>query len=235
MADQSGGRSVSCVVATFNSGRWVGEAIDSVLGQSERPGEVIVVDGGSSDDTTERARAFGERVRVIEIPDQGPAATRNRGIAEAAGDLVAFLDGDDLWHVEKLERQLARFEERPELQCSVTHAQNFWEASAADEADAMRGHPRAAPVPGYATTSLLARREVFSLVGPLDDSLWYSDSTDWFLRARTAGVVIELMPDVLVRRRLHDRNLTRRGTAAGRAEYLALLRRSLAQRRSPGS
>lgn len=220
------------MVATFNSGRFVRAAIDSILAQTHAPLEVIVVDGDSNDDTVEQAAGYGEPVRVVRMADESPPATRNRGIAEARGELIGFLDGDDLWHPEKLERQLARFRERPELQCSVTHAQSFWEEELAAEAERLRDHPRADPVAGYATTSLLARREVFSIVGPLDERLWYADSTEWFLRAREAGIVIELIDDVLVRHRMHDRNLSRRGTAASRNEYLTLLRRSIAARGS---
>jgi glycosyltransferase involved in cell wall biosynthesis len=227
----AGRETISCIVVTHNAVAYIREALDSVLGQTHSPSEVIVIDSGSSDGTPDVAAAYGSAVRVVRIPDVAPPSARNRGIDEAGGDLIAFLDGDDVWHREKLQRQVGRFRERPELQCSLTYAQNFWASELAEEGERYREQPRARPIPGYATTSLLARREVFDVVGRLNADLWYADSTDWFLRARERGIEMELLPEVLLYRRVRPGSLTRRGAAQGRQEYLALLRESIARRR----
>lgn len=88
---------VSVIVPTYNCARFVGAAIDSVLGQSYHPIEVVVVDDGSSDDTLAALSGFGERIRVFKQPNGGPAAARNHAVAQARGEYLAFLDGDDLW------------------------------------------------------------------------------------------------------------------------------------------
>ena len=99
---------VSVVIPTYDRGRVVGEAIDSALAQSHRHLEVIVVDDGSTDDTAARVgRRRHRRVRYLRRPHAGVSSARNAGIAAATGDLVAFLDSDDLWKPDKLEAEVA--------------------------------------------------------------------------------------------------------------------------------
>lgn len=227
-----GGPLVSCIVPAYNSAEHVGAAVESILAQTHRPLEVLVCDDGSEDATVEIASAFGAPVRVLEQETAGPAATRNLGIGAAQADFLAFLDADDLWAPQKLERQLAQFSERAELDCSLTHVRMFWSGDAEDEAERYAGHARAGDVPGYATTTLLARRSAFDRVGLLDPSLWFSDATDWFLRATDAGLRIEVLPEVLTYHRMHATNITRRREGASRREFLAIVRRSLERRRA---
>jgi len=88
---------VSVVVPTYNCGRFIAQCIDSVLAQPGWPLEVVVVDDGSTDDTMDVLARYGDRLRVFRQANRGPAAARNRAIAEARGDFIAFIDGDDLW------------------------------------------------------------------------------------------------------------------------------------------
>ncbi|MEP7150038.1 MAG: glycosyltransferase family A protein [Acidobacteriota bacterium] len=102
-------KSVSVVIPTYNYGRFAADAIRSVLAQTRPPDEIIVVDDGSTDDTTEAVKQFGEKVRYIRQNNAGVCAARNRGVRESTGDLIAFLDADDTWERTNLEKQLARF------------------------------------------------------------------------------------------------------------------------------
>jgi len=106
---------VSVVIPTYNYGRFLAEAIESSLGQTEKPLEVIVVDDGSTDNTDEVARSFGDHVRYIRQENLGVCAARNRGVAESRGELVAFSDADDSWVATKLEKQTALFDVDPEI------------------------------------------------------------------------------------------------------------------------
>jgi glycosyltransferase involved in cell wall biosynthesis len=226
---------VSCVVPAFNSGRYIGEALDSILAQTYSNIEIIVSDDGSTDDTASVVARRGEHIRYLKQETAGPAATRNLGTAASKGELLAFLDADDLWHEQKLERQLDRFHSRPELEACVTHAQMFWIPGLEQEAEEYRENPRSEAVPGYATTTLLAKRSVFERVGSFRTDLWFSDATDWFMRARESGVVIELMPDVLTYHRMHERNLTRRRSEASKVEFARVVGESLIRRRAAGA
>jgi glycosyltransferase involved in cell wall biosynthesis len=103
----SRGSLVSVIVAAYNSAPYIAAAIDSVLAQTHRPIEVIVVDDGSTDDTRARLEPYRGRLQYVFQPNAGPAAARNTGLARAQGDYIAFLDADDVWLPEKLETQLA--------------------------------------------------------------------------------------------------------------------------------
>ena len=223
---------ISVVVPIFNGERFLAEALDSILAQSYPSFEVIAADDGSTDGSRAVVEGYGGRVRWVSQPTAGPAATRNLGVREAHGDFLAFLDPDDLWHREKLERQVAHFAARPELQLCVTHVQVFW--ADPEEAARYRDHPRAQPIPGYATTSLLARRSAFERIGDFNTGLWFSDATEWFMRATEAGLPLELLRDVLVYHRMHQANLTRRRDDASRDEFLQVVKASLERRRAAG-
>ncbi|HYL81892.1 MAG TPA: glycosyltransferase, partial [Candidatus Acidoferrum sp.] len=111
---------VSVIIPTYNSAGFVVEAVRSVLAQTHSPVEIIVVDDGSTDATAESLRPYAERIRYLYQQNRGVAAARNAGIAVARGDLLAFLDADDMWVPDKLERQLACLDRRPQV--GVTHA-----------------------------------------------------------------------------------------------------------------
>lgn len=97
---------VSVVVPCYNAERFIAETIQSVLQQSVLPIEILIIDDGSTDDSRRIAETFGDPVRVIVQENQGESVARNRGIDEARGEWIAFLDADDLWESNKLQRQL---------------------------------------------------------------------------------------------------------------------------------
>ncbi len=223
---------VSCIVPVHNGERYLGETLDSIAAQSHRPIEVIVVDDGSTDDSPAIARTHRSGARVVSQPQAGHAAARNRGVAAAAGAFVAFLDADDLWLPGKLARQLAAFDARPELDVVFTHLESFLSPDAA--LDEVNAGELGRTIPGYSSVTLLARRRAFDTVGLFDPSLSHANDRDWFLRAADAGVATEMIPEVLVRRRLHARNRSRLLAAQSQAEYLRLLKRSIDRRRQSG-
>jgi glycosyltransferase involved in cell wall biosynthesis len=116
----SGAPRVSVVMPAYNAGRYIREAVASVLGQTEGDLELVVVDDGSTDDTAAIAATLGAadpRVRLVQQPNSGkPAIARNRGIRESRGEIVCFLDADDVWRPEKLAACLAVLDRRPDVQ-----------------------------------------------------------------------------------------------------------------------
>ena len=219
---------VSCIVPVYNGEKYLGEAIDSILGQSYRPLEVLVCDDGSTDGTAHVAARYGDAVRYLRQANAGPCAARNLGVAHALGEYLAFLDADDVWVPGKLARQMALFDARPDLDFSVGHVQNFVEADSSQSVDPAL----LVPLAGFTTVALLVRRTSFERVGVFNASLKHSSETDWFLRAEEAGAVRELLPDVLVRRRLHGSNRSVRFASRSRNEYLHTVKAALDRRRS---
>jgi glycosyltransferase involved in cell wall biosynthesis len=199
------------------------------LNQTYRPIEIIVVNDGSTDQTYAVIKQYGDRVHAFWQENAGPATARNKGLSEARADFVAFLDADDLWLPEKLERQFARFRARAELDLCLTHVQNFWVPGWEREETQYQDQRFAQPLPGYTTQALLARRVIFERIGRFNSSLRACDDTDWFLRAIDQGAVIDILPEVLVRRRLHSKNLSR--TALAYDTLAHVLKNSLERRR----
>ena len=116
---------VSVIIPTYNRRRLVQSAIRSVLCQTFTDYEVIVVDDGSTDGTTERLKKqFGDRIHLLTTNNSGVSASRNKGIANSSGEFIALLDSDDIWHEKKLEKQVTYHRENKQLQISQT--QEIW-------------------------------------------------------------------------------------------------------------
>lgn len=189
MTVYSGHPSVSVVIPTYNAGRYVTQAIDSVLAQTPQPTDILVIDDGSTDDTEERLQPYRNRVRYLPQRNQGVSASRNRGIAEAHGDFVAFLDADDVWHPRKLELQMQVFARRPEL--SFLSAQRFpWPVPAFPEVDVADPCPFLVTIPWARmvvqnqldTSSIVCRRELLNEVGPFDTRMQGPEDHDLWVR-----------------------------------------------------
>lgn len=220
---------VSCIIPAYNAEPYLAEAIDSIVAQSYASTEIIVVDDGSTDATGSVIAGYGHRVVALRQDNAGPAAALNAGIRIATGELVAFLDADDVWIPDKLTQQLARFEAHPAIDITYGHAQNFWDAEMA--APTARLNDRLAepfPAPGL---SMLARRQVFDSVGLFNQTRGHGFAIEWMLLARERGVVVDQVASVLVRRRLHATNRSRQLAANSREEFLHLMKEYLDRRR----
>jgi glycosyltransferase involved in cell wall biosynthesis len=118
---------VSVIIATYNRGYIVHEAVESVLAQTYNLIEIIVVDDGSVDNTQSVLRTYGSKIRVLEQANAGPASARNMGIQASQGDIICFLDSDDIWLPTYVERQVALLEKvGPSIPCSLGNAITFW-------------------------------------------------------------------------------------------------------------
>lgn len=225
---------VTCILPVYDGERFLAEALDSVLDQNVPDLDVVVVDDGSTDGTAAILEGFGSRLRVVRQENGGVSAARNRGLDEARGEFIAFQDCDDVWMPGKLAKQLAALRERPELDLSLGLVQNFWMDELKAEETAYKGSRFSEPAPGYLLQALVARRSAFDRVGRFDTSLGVGEDNDWFLRARDGGLTEEVIPEVLVGRRLHLENLTRKDLAS-REAILRNMKASLDRRRSGDS
>lgn len=217
--------SVSCIVPVHNGERYVAEAVQSVLQQTENV-ELIVVDDGSTDNTREILRAIDASIRCVHQQHAGVSAARNHGWRLARGDWVSFLDADDRLHPEKIARQLAVLGHRAPPAFVDCHTAWFWspELSELERRQDPRWHdPFWKAVTHGHISSWLVQRSVFAAVGPFDEGMSFSEDTDWLLRLRDSGALMQTLPDVLSWRRLHRDNVTagsRRAQVTGLARAL---------------
>jgi glycosyltransferase involved in cell wall biosynthesis len=222
---------VSCIVPVFNGERYLREALDSILAQSYREVEVVAVDDGSTDGTRSVVGMYGRQVRYVAQRNAGPAAARNTGIAASRGGLIAFLDADDLWHPDKVRLQVDRFEARQELDVCVTHIRNFWMPELREEEERLRDHFRARPLPGYSSVTMMVRRRLFDRIGSFSPELLHGADAEWFARAEDAGAVFEVLPQVLVDRRLHAASRSRQWADRSRDEFIHTMKTLVDRRR----
>ena len=204
---------VSFVIPVHNGAVYLRESVESALSQTVAPSEVIVVDDGSEDDSAAIADSFGYPVRCVRRRHAGQAAARNHGVSIASGDFIAFLDADDIALPPRIERQLSRFETRPQLDFCEAYTRNFWspEISVADRQIAPREEftHGDGPKPRLIITWLL-RRRLFQQLGGFDEQRRFGEDTAWRDRVDDANVVTEAVDEILALRRLHHNNLTRR-------------------------
>lgn len=222
--------SVGVVIPVRDGERYLGEAVESVLAQTHSPSDVVVIDDGSADGTVELAQRFAPRVRCLSQTAAGIGAARNRGVAEVGGDLLAFLDADDTWPAQRLERQLAALSTDPRPDLVFGHMEQFVSPEL-DAAVRSRFVCPEAPQPAALANTMLVPRPVFERVGPFSTTAVRSEFLEWLLRARELSLRELMLDDVVLRRRLHPSNHGRvRHEVAG--EYAVTLKRALDRRRS---
>ena len=178
---------ISVIIPTYNRADRVVAALGSVLAQTRPPDEVIVVDDGSTDNTSERLAPYHERIHYVCQPNRGPASARNTGIKQASGELVAFLDSDDLWLPKKLERQLAAFANDRALR--ICHTNEIWIRNGV-RVNPMRKHQKygghifekVLPLCIVSPSSVIMTRQLLNEMGGFDESLPACEDYDLWLR-----------------------------------------------------
>jgi glycosyltransferase involved in cell wall biosynthesis len=239
---------VSVVVTTYNQRAYVAAAIQSALRQTFADREVVVVDDGSTDGTDTIVASFGDRVRLIRQENQGVAGSRNTGVLNTRGELVAFLDGDDLWEPDKLAIQVAAADRYPQAGLVAVDGVLFDDDGSilgptllADTVRELLG-PDVTLVPRQrcygqllyqnlisTMSQVMVRRKVLDRVGPSDRSFSLSSDGDLYLRI-AARYDFAFVPRRLARWRYHARSasgpIQRRGLAWA-TDDLAILRKQL--------
>jgi glycosyltransferase involved in cell wall biosynthesis len=228
MADAQG-LTVSVIVIVRNGARFIGKALASITRSRTQPIEILVIDGGSTDGSADIARAM-PGVTVMQQMSSGIAAAYNQGIACARGCVLAFLSSDDVWLPGKLDRHVQALQDDPELLLSVCMMQHFLEPGHVMPAG-FRPELLTELRPGLVMEALVARRSAFDLVGLFDPTLSTAEDTDWFARARDAGLRIAVLPEVLLRKRVHGANASLIDPD-GHRHRLRVLRASLARKRA---
>jgi glycosyltransferase involved in cell wall biosynthesis len=205
---------VSVIIPNYNYAQYLPQALDSVVAQTYPNVEIIVVDDGSTDESHAILRKYRDRIRLFQQHREGVSVARNRGAQESKGELIAFLDADDLWLPTKLERQVAKFIEDPDI--GLVHC--GWEAI---DKSGVVSDPHLDGMDGWVAKELLllrrpavhvvgsgavVTRDVFEKIGGFDTRL--STSADWDFSYRVAiSRRVAFVPEVLVQYRQHGTNM----------------------------
>ena len=221
---------VSVIIPVRDGARYIVSAIESVLGQTRPPAEVLVIDDGSRDGTKDivsQLCACG--VRLIRQRPAGAAAARNHGVKLARYDLFAFLDADDLWTSIKLEQQCAELQSDPALDMVFGHVRQFVSPDLEPAKRSRLRCPQESACSPHIGT-MLVRRRSFERVGLFETEWSIGEFLAWYARAQLLGLREKMIPAVLLERRLHRTNqgVLKRSE---RGDYVRVIKKILECRR----
>ena len=221
---------VSVIIPLYNGERYLRQALDSVLNQSFAPFEVIVVNDGSTDGSSDILDTYGKRIVRIDQTNAGTAAARNAGVDASEGDLLAFIDQDDYWVEDKLEKQTSILSKDSDTQIAWGLVQQFMSPELS-EGFRRRYRCQEEPVSGYLPSALLIRRKAFEQIGPFNTRWKIGEWADWYARYKQSGVLSENVPVIVTYRRIHEGN---KGItmAEDRKEYISLIRENIKRKRA---
>ena len=206
---------VSVIIPTYNRAGIIEEAVDSVLVQDYKDFELIVVDDGSMDNTSEVLATYGDDIRVLFQENKGVSAARNRGISEAAGKLIAFLDSDDLWMPQKLTTQVEFFRQR--LDALICQTEEVWVRNGVRVNPKLRHIKPSGMIfkPSLelclvSPSAVMIRRDLLDITGNFDETLPACEDYDLWLRISCRFPVYLIETPLIIKRGGHADQLSKR-------------------------
>ena len=200
---------VSVIIPVYNGELYLEEALKSVFDQAYPHLEVVLVDDGSTDRSAEIAHSF-PGIRYLSQTNQGPGAARNAGISIADGDLITFLDSDDVWPVDRIRTQVDFMFGNPDIGFAFGRCLAFLEPDTVKPpwltVDALSGRQV-----GYFPGTLVVTKKAWNAVGGFNPKLRVGEGAEWFIRAKESQIPMKVIDEVLLHRRIHSSNLTYQG------------------------
>ena len=221
---------ISTIIPVYNRERYLSEAIESVLAQSYLSIELIIIDDGSTDSSAEIAQHYTSKSGQYFYQENGGiGAARNQGVRLANGEYLAFLDSDDIWLPEKLSLQFDAMRTDPKNKMVFGQVMNFLSPELPNSEH--KFDPSTQNIfPGYSASAMLIKREDFLRVGYFSTGWQVGEFIDWYARAQDIGMKSHMLPELLVKRRIHQTNIgvTERDS---RKDYAHILKAALERRR----
>ena len=205
---------VSVIIPTYNRANFLREAVASVLEQTEKNFELIIVDDGSNDETEDVVRSFNdERIVFVRIEHSGVSKARNVGVARSCGEWVAFLDSDDLWLPKKLSTQLDFFQKNPQV--VICQTEEIWVRNGVR----VNPHKKHKKQSGWifeqclslcivSPSAVMIKKRVFDELGGFDESLPACEDYDLWLRAALRYEIFTMSEALIIKRGGHDDQLS---------------------------
>jgi len=224
---------ISVIVPVYNGEKYLPEAIESILAQTYKNIELIVIDDGSTDNSRDIALSY-PNVKYFYQENKGVSAARNLGIQKAASDYISFLDADDLWLPNKLLLQMKALNDDPSIVIVTGYVEQF----ISPEVNPLI-KKKYATVPkllkGYSLVAILVKRSLFNKTGlfPEDDLL--GETIRWFSDILAKDFNIYILPDVVSRRRIHGNNISITSKKKKNSQIIKILKESIDRKRSTKS
>ncbi|MEN8221980.1 MAG: glycosyltransferase family A protein [Acidobacteriota bacterium] len=220
---------VSVIVPAYNS-KYIRETLNSILDQTYENIEIIVVNDGSTDNTADIVSGF-KNVRLISTDNRGAAAARNTGLNICKGDMISFLDSDDIWIKEKTERQVGFLLNKKDCDVFYGRFENFFHEGAEIPPFIVR-EKFLDPENGRLMTlgSMMIRRGIIGIVGDFNVDLRTGEDLDWIIKVKDKGLNVVSDDKVVLRRRLHDSNLSYE-SFSNKSNLLKMIKSSLDRKR----
>ena len=218
---------VSVIVTVYNGENYLSQAIESVIGQNYKNIEIIIVDDGSTDKTSELAKTYVEKPNTHYVYQEngGHASALNKGASIAKGKLLSFIDHDDLWEQTKLDIQVKALILDDELDVVFSHQKSFAENKMAEKLTFERGS-----IPAYMPGSMLIRMNAFKKMGSFNTKIQKGYFLPWFDLLRIKGLKKLMLPDLHYHRRIHGGNLSICSNAKDYKDYFLAISATRKQR-----
>lgn len=198
---------ISVIIPTYNRANFLPEAIESVNNQNYQNLEIIIVDDGSTDNTKDVISTLNEpRIKYIYQENKGPAAARNTGIKKAKGEIIGFLDSDDLWPENKLNSQLSELIDNKNIEIIMGCSKYILMDGVSELMINSKNDKKI--VNFICLGSGLFRKSVFDKVGLFNKNLKYAEDHDWILRAKESKISIKVLDEITLYIRMHTNNMT---------------------------
>jgi len=201
---------VSVIIPTYNRSHTIAQAIQSVQEQSIKPLEIIVIDDGSTDNTSALIKETFPDVKLYRQSNHGVSHARNRGIESASGNWIAFLDSDDAWYPGKLEAQLKELERNPKVR--LCHSDEHWIRNGRRVNQRLRHEKRGGHI----------YQHVFTDIGNFDEELPACEDYDFWLRLTALEPVVYCDAPLVIKHGGHKDQLSRKFMAMDRFRLIAL-------------
>ncbi len=199
---------ISVIIPVFNREDFIIECLDSVFASSFKDFECIVVNDGSSDNTLNILQSYSQKIKIINQDNQGPSSARNQGIRESKGEMLTFLDSDDLWLPEKLATQAKYMADNPE--CRICYTEEIWyrygvRVNPHKKHGKHSGHiyDKCLPLCIISPSSVMIHKDVFAHTGLFDESLPACEDYDLWLRIASLYPVSLINEALIIKRNGH--------------------------------
>ena len=216
---------VDIIIPVYNGGKFINDAIDSILNQTHQDFRILIVDDGSTDNTVSVVKEYQkgtDKILLFEEPHLGQPKAINRGLEELSADYICFLDADDYWEKEKLEKQLNFFEANNEALACFTMMKEF--DSFEDNEITPQYTARKEVMKGISKSTIMFKKSLLQQLGEFDPNPFIGVFVNWFSKMQKENIVFETLDEVLVHRRVHDANFTKN---INKMDYLKLLKSHL--------